>query len=58
MFRISEQIKYKDMDTYKRLRNSFKTKKKEIDLGDTPENLMKQNAYKRSGRRIKQTSWR
>lgn len=45
------------MDTYKRLKNSFKAKKKEIDLGDTPENLMKQDAYKRSGRRIKQTKW-
>lgn len=58
MFKIAEQIKYKDMEMYKELKNSFKPKKnKKIDLGDTPENLMRQNTYKRSGRRIQQTRW-
>lgn len=64
MFRVSTQIKHKDLDTYKRLMNSFKGKEskskekdREIDLGDTPENLMKQNAFTRVGRRIRQTKW-
>lgn len=58
MFRVSEQIKHKDMEMHKKLKNSFKPeKKKKIELGDSPENLMKQNSYKRSGRRMKQTRW-
>ena len=59
MFRISSQIKHKDLELYKRLKNSFKENKKdkEVDLGDTPENLMKQNSYKRIGRRVRQTKW-
>jgi len=28
-----------------------------IKLGDKPENLMKHDAYKRQGRRIRQTKW-
>lgn len=60
MFKVSEQIKHKDMDMYKKLKNSFKPEKKlkkDVELGDSPENLMKQNSYKRTGRRIKQTRW-
>lgn len=57
MFRISEQIKYKDLEKYKELKNAFKPKK-EIKLGDKPENLMKSDSHKRIGRRIRQTGWR
>ncbi len=57
MFKISEQIKHKDMETYKKLKNSFKPEKQGIKLGDTPENLMKANSYKREGRRIRQVKW-
>jgi len=57
---IREIIKYKDYATYIKLQNIFKDNKKEgkeIKLGDKPENLMRHNAYKREGRRIKQTKW-
>lgn len=60
VFKISEQIKHKDLDMYKKLKNSFKPEKKpkkDVELGDRPENLMKQNSYKRIGRRIRQTKW-
>ena len=57
---IREIIKYKDIETYKKLRYMFKDNKhvdKEIKLGDKPENLMKHNAYKRIGRRNRQVKW-
>lgn len=64
MFRVSSQIKHKDLDLYKELKNSFKDNKrnkskdkKKVRLGGTPENLMKQNSYKRIGRRVRQTKW-
>ena len=61
MFRISEILKHKDYDTYIALKKAFKHKEpkkdKEIKLGDSPQNLMKHDAYKRIGRRIKQIKW-
>lgn len=52
---IREIIKYKNIDTYRRLKNMYK--KKEIKLGDRPERLMQHDSYKRCGRRIKQRGW-
>ena len=68
MFKISTQLKHKDIDTYKRLKNSFKPKRGEsenhkkvsgldIRLGDTPENLMRSNSHRRINGKIKQTRW-
>jgi len=61
MVRISEIIKHKDYDTYIALKRAFKYKEskknKDIELGDSPQNLMKHDAYKRIGRRIKQIKW-
>lgn len=60
MLKISEHIRYKNIDTYRRLRAMAKKVKKdskEIRLGDTPENLMKHDGHKRIGRRLKQTKW-
>lgn len=56
---IGQYIKLTDIETYKRLiKLCSKTKdKKEIKLGDSPENLMKANAYKRVNRRIRQVRW-
>lgn len=55
---IGEILKHKDADTYYRLINMFKIKeKKEIKLGDSIENLMRSDSYKREGRRIKQRGW-
>lgn len=62
MYKISERIKYKDIDTYKKLKDMSRSKsvnkKNKIELGDTPENLMKSDCHKRVGRRIKQIGWR
>jgi len=61
MFRISEILKHKDYDTYIALKKAFKHKEpkkdKEIKLGDSPQNLMKHDAYKRVGGRLKQVKW-
>ena len=55
---IGEYLKSTDRDTYYRLINMFKIKeKKEIKLGDSIENLMRSDSYKREGRRIKQRGW-
>lgn len=54
---IREIIKYKDIDTYRRLQKMCGKKRKKIELGDIPENLMKADSYKRCGRRIKQRGW-
>lgn len=55
---IGEILKHKDIYTYYRLMNMFKIKeKKEIKLGDSIENLMRSDSYKREGRRIKQRGW-
>jgi len=56
MFKISEQIKYKDKELYKKLKEMSKSKK-EIKLGDRAENLMRHDSYKRVGRRVKQVGW-
>lgn len=49
---IGEIIRYKDIDTYRKLMQIGKNNK--IKLGDKPENLMKHNSYKRQGRSIRQ----
>lgn len=55
MFRISTQIKHKDINTYKRIKDLFAVKEgKGISLGDTPENLMKHSSYKRIKGRVRQ----
>lgn len=55
MFRVSTQIKHKDMNTYKRIKDLFAVKpEKGISLGDTPENLMKHSSYKRIKGRVRQ----
>jgi hypothetical protein len=57
---IGEYIKQTDRHTYYKLINMFKVKEdkpKKIKLGDSIENLMKADSYKREGRRIKQRSW-
>lgn len=54
---MGEYLKSTDRDTYNRLINMFKikeNKKKDIKLGDSIENLMSHNSYKRIGRRVKQ----
>lgn len=55
---MEEIIKFKDIDTYRKLMQiGRRHNKKEIELGDRPENLMKHRSYKRIGRRIRQIKW-
>lgn len=57
---IGEILRRTDIDTYNRLIKLFKTeidKPRKIELGDKPENLMKHDAHKRIGRRLKQIRW-
>ena len=58
---IGEIIRYKDIDIYRRLQKLCRRKvdkpKKEIELGDSVENLMQHDSYRRQGRRIRQTKW-
>ncbi|WP_353096210.1 hypothetical protein [Tissierella praeacuta] len=57
---IGEILKHEDIYQYNRLINMFKTKekpKKKIKLGDSIENLMRTDSYKREGRRVKQRGW-
>ncbi|WP_077369698.1 hypothetical protein [Anaerosalibacter sp. Marseille-P3206] len=58
---IGEIIRYKDINTYRKLTKMCSKKidkpKKEIELGDTVENLMQHDSYRREGRRLKQTKW-
>lgn len=58
---VGEIIKYKDIDIYRKLLKMCSKKidkpKKEIELGDSVENLMKHDSYRREGRRLKQTKW-
>lgn len=60
---IGEYLKMTDIDTYRKLMRMAKMKhkkqkkKNEIKLGDSIENLMKHDAYKRIGRRIRQIKW-
>ncbi len=58
--RIGEILKHNDIDTYRRLKKLSEKeiqKSKPIKLGDSVENLMKADSYKRIGRRIKQIKW-
>lgn len=58
IMRMEEIIKFKDIDTYRKLMQiGRRQKKKRIKLGDRPENLMKHRSYKRIGRRIRQIRW-
>ncbi len=50
---IGEYIKLTDIETYKKLIKLYKPKK-EIELGDSIENLMSHSSYKRIGRRVRQ----
>jgi hypothetical protein len=55
---IGEYIKLTDIETYEKLIKLCKNKpKKKIELGDSIENLMKSNSYRRVGRRIRQIKW-
>ena len=56
---IGEYIKLTDIKTYRKLLAMFKIDKpkKKIELGNSIENLMKSDSYKREGRRIKQRGW-
>lgn len=60
---IGEYLKITDIDTYRRLMKIGKRKhkkhrkKNEIELGDRVENLMRHDAYKRVGGRLKQVKW-
>lgn len=57
---IGEIIKKKDYDTYRKLMRMCKKPKKkdkEIKLGDSVENLMKSNSYKRVNGALRQTRW-
>lgn len=61
MDNIGNIIRYKDLDTYRKLlkigTRKKKRKKKRIKLGDRPEKLMQHDAYKRISRRIRQIRW-
>jgi hypothetical protein len=63
VMKIGEIIRSKDIDTYRKLKsiekkkNKKHRKKKEIELGDSIHNLMKHDAHKRIGRRIRQIRW-
>jgi len=58
---IGEIMRYKDINTYRKLLKMCIKKigkpKEKIELGDSIENLMKANSYRREGRRIRQTKW-
>jgi hypothetical protein len=57
---IGEYIKLTDIETYNKLKKLYRLnidKPRKIELGDKPENLMKHDAYKRIGRRIRQIRW-
>lgn len=52
--KLGEYLKCKDKKTYMQLCALFESK---IKLGDRPENLMKHDAHKRIGRRVRQIEW-
>ena len=57
---IGEYLRKNDIDTYRKLKRIGKKQKRKdqgIELGDSPENLMKHDAYKKIGRRIRQIKW-
>ena len=56
---IGEYIKLTDIEIYNKLKKLCKSnidKPRKIELGDTPENLMRADSYKRVGRRVRQIS--
>ena len=55
---IGEIIRFKDIDTYRELKNIGRMqKKKDIKLGDRPERLMQHDSYRKQGRRVRQVKW-
>jgi hypothetical protein len=58
---IGEIIRFKDIDTYRKLIKMCSKKidkpKEKIQLGDSVENLMKHDAYRKIGGKIRQTKW-
>lgn len=57
---IREIIKHSDMDTYKRLMEEYREdidKPKKIKLGDSIENLMKHDSFRKIGGKVRQTKW-
>ena len=57
---IGEYLYIYDRDTYLKLKNLCKKEKKEnkkIELGDTAENLMKHDSYRRVKGALRQTKW-
>lgn len=53
---IGEIMRYKDIDTYRKLMR-IRNKKGKIRLGDKPENLMQHDAYKRVRGALRQIRW-
>lgn len=59
--KIEEILKHNDIDTYRRLKKLSKKeiqKSSDIKLGDSVENLMRADSYKRIGRRTRQIKWK
>lgn len=58
---IGEILRYKDINTYNKLMQLYKTKaikpKKKIELGCSIESLMGHDSYSRSRGKIKQRRW-
>jgi UTP-glucose-1-phosphate uridylyltransferase len=57
---IGEYLYIYDRDMYRKLMKigrKQKKKKNNIELGDSIENLMRHDSYRRQGRRIRQTKW-
>ena len=57
---IGEIVRYKDIDTYRKLLKMCSKKidkPKPIKLGDSIENLMKHDSYRKIGGKIRQTKW-
>lgn len=58
---IGEYIRLTDIDTYRRLQKlcggKIDKRKEKIQLGDTVENLMKHDSYKRVKGALRQTKW-
>lgn len=55
---IGEILRRTDVDTYKQLMQiGRRHNKKEIELGDRPENLMRHDAYKRVRGALRQIRW-
>lgn len=58
--KIEDILRCNDIDTYRRLKRLSEKpiqKPGPIKLGDSVENLMRADSYKRCGRRIRQVKW-